>query len=170
MDTMETTKIVAGICGALLVFLGVKYFIAEPLYRSGEHGETQLAWSLELPEQAPAPAEEKAPVDFAALIAAADPAKGEAEFRKCATCHKTEAGANATGPTLHAVVGRPVGSVPGFNYSSAMAGHGGEWTPEALAQFLMNPKKYVPGTKMSFAGFKKPEEAAAMVAYLATLK
>ena len=63
----------------------------------------------------------------------------------------------ASGPHLNGVVGRPVGSVGGFSYSDAMAAHGGDWTAEELFAFLANPKKDVPGTKMSFAG---PAQAA----------
>jgi cytochrome c len=70
------------------------------------------------------------------------------------------------GPHLDGVVGRPVGSVEGFGYSDAMAGHGGDWTPEALFQFLDSPKEAVPGTKMSFAGLPKPEDRANVIAFL----
>lgn len=169
MDTMETTKFIAGICGALLIFLGVRYFVAEPIYHGG-HGETEAAYVLEVaeaPAEAPAAAEA---VDYAALVAAADVAEGEKLFSKCKSCHKVEAGANGVGPSLHAVAGRAIGGIDGFGYSDAMKSHGGTWTPEALAEFLHAPKAYVPGTKMSFAGFKDPAEAAAMAAWLATVK
>lgn len=169
MDTMETTKIVAGICGSLLVFLAVKYFVAEPLYHTGGHGGTEAAYVIEVEETESAPAEAEA-VDYAALVAAADLAKGEREFSKCRSCHKLEAGANAVGPTLFGVVGRDIGSVAGFNYSSAMAGAAGSWTPERLAEFLHAPKSVVPGTRMAFAGFRDPADAASMAAWLATIR
>ncbi|RMF35174.1 MAG: cytochrome c family protein [Alphaproteobacteria bacterium] len=171
MDTMEITKIVAGICGSLLVFLGIKYFIVEPLYSHEGYGEETLAYSVAAEEESePAGTKEEAAVDFAALVAAADVAKGEKKFSKCKACHKLEAGKNAVGPSLFGVVGRDIGSEPGFNYSSAMTSVEGSWTTERLAHFLVKPKAYVPGTKMTFAGFKKPEDAAAVAAFLATVK
>lgn len=169
MDTMEITKIVAGICGSLLIFLGVKYFVAEPLYHVGGHGD-ELAWELAVAEDAPAEDEaEEAPIDYAALVATADPVSGEADWRKCQACHKVEPGANGVGPSLHEVVGRDVASTDGYAYSDAMASMEGEWTLARIAEFLHNPKDYVPGTKMSFAGYRDPAEAADMAAYLATL-
>jgi cytochrome c len=67
------------------------------------------------------------------------------------------------------VVGRPIGSHEGFKYSDAMAGHGGSWTLQSLDQYIENPKAYVPGNKMAFAGVKKPEDRAALLAYLRSL-
>ena len=107
-------------------------------------------------------------VDFAALLAAADPAKGEKVFGKCRACHKLEAGANATGPYLHGVVGRAVDAATGYSYSGALEQVAQEWTPENLNGFLENPKAYAPGTTMGFAGLKSAEERANLIAYLAT--
>ena len=105
-------------------------------------------------------------------MAAADPAKGEKVFGKCKACHKLD-GADGTGPHLNGVVGRPVGSIGGFAYSDAMHAHAGEapdWTPEALQEFLADPKGVVKGTKMAFAGLKKIEDRANLIAYLETQK
>ncbi len=167
MDTMESTKIVAAACASLLVFLGIRYFIAEPIY----HGETDAppAYVLAVEEAAPATEEAAPEVDYAALVASADAAAGEKQFGKCSACHKIVAGANAVGPSLHAVVGRDIGGEPGFSYSSTLAGLEGEWTPEKLIQFIAAPKAYAPGTKMAFAGFKDPKDSADVVAYLETL-
>ncbi len=101
-------------------------------------------------------------VDFAS----ADVAAGEKLFRRCAACHKLEEGKNAIGPSLWGVVGRPVASIEGFNYSDAMKAHGGQWTPENLLQYLENPKAIVPGTKMAFAGLKDPQDRINVIAYL----
>jgi cytochrome c len=98
-------------------------------------------------------------------MAAADPAKGETVFKKCAACHKLD-GNDGVGPHLNGVVGRPVASVEGFSYSDGMVAHGGEWTPEELFAFLASPKQDVPGTKMSFAGLPKEEDRANVIAYL----
>jgi cytochrome c len=104
------------------------------------------------------------------LVAAADPVAGQTVARKCTACHTFEqGGANKVGPNLWGVVGRPIGSHEGFKYSDAMAGHGGSWTLESLDQYIENPKAYVPGNKMAFAGVKKPEDRAALLAYLRSL-
>jgi cytochrome c len=70
---------------------------------------------------------------------------------------------------LWGVVGRPVGSHAGFAYSPAMKAHGGSWTYDQLFEFLASPARDVPGTKMSFAGLRRPEDRAAVIRYLATL-
>jgi cytochrome c len=109
-------------------------------------------------------------VSLGALLAKADPAKGEAAAKACAACHDfSKGGPNKTGPNLYGVVGRNHGSVAGFAYSEAMAAKKDEpWTYEALDAFLTNPKAAIPGTKMVLAT-KKAETRADILAYLATL-
>jgi cytochrome c len=99
-----------------------------------------------------------------------DPAAGEKVFNQCKACHTIEAGKNRVGPSLHGVVGRPAGSVEGFQYSPAMKSSGLTWTPEALDKYLTDPKAAVPGNKMAFAGLKKPEDRANVIAYLSQQK
>lgn len=105
---------------------------------------------------------------------AADPAqvaKGATVFKQCAVCHNFKAGGAAKiGPNLWGVVGRKAGTAPGFTYSAAMKGFGKVWTPAVLDTYLTAPAKTVPGTKMAFAGLKKPEDRAAVIAYLQTGK
>lgn len=124
-------------------------------------------------EQAAAPTEGAAAesaVDILPLIAAADPAQGESVAKKCAACHTfTQGGAAKVGPNLWNVVGGPRARMEGFRYSEAMKSSGGTWDYAALDQFLLNPKAFVPGTRMSFPGLKKPEDRAAVIAYLRTL-
>ncbi|HRO11083.1 cytochrome c family protein [Amaricoccus sp.] len=166
MDTMEITKFVGAICGSLLVFLLIQ-LASHAIFDT--HSDV-VAFSVEAPEgggdDTGAPAEE---VDVAALVAAADVAKGETVFKKCAACHKLD-GSNAVGPHLDGVVGRPVASVEGFSYSDGMKAHGGDWTPEQIFHFLTNPKADVPGTKMAFAGLPKPEDRANVIAYLESVQ
>jgi cytochrome c len=165
MNTMEITKFVGAICGSLLIFLLIQ-MASHAIFDT--HSDV-VAFAVETPEgggEEGAPAED---VDVAALVSAADAAKGEIVFKKCAACHKLD-GANAVGPHLDGVVGRPVAAVEGFSYSDAMVAHGGEWTPEELFAFLANPKKDVPGTKMAFAGLPKPEDRANVIAYLETVQ
>ncbi|WP_135506790.1 c-type cytochrome [Roseovarius aestuariivivens] len=99
---------------------------------------------------------------------------GEKVFRKCMACHAVGEGAqNKVGPQLNGVVGREIASVEGFNYSSALADMGAEgktWTPEELAAFLEKPRDYAKGTKMSFAGLRKEEDRADVIAYLASFE
>ena len=90
-----------------------------------------------------------------AAFAQGDPKKGKKTFRKCKSCHALEVGRNKVGPTLYDVYGSVAGKVDGFKYSKAMASSGIIWDEAALNGFLENPKKYLPGTKMSFSGLKK---------------
>jgi cytochrome c len=100
-----------------------------------------------------------------ALIASADPASGEKVFRKCSACHKVN-GEDGVGPHLDGVIDRDIASVAGFGYSGALSGLEGAWTVNELSAFIANPKGYAPGTSMGFAGLKKPEERADVIAYL----
>jgi cytochrome c len=108
-----------------------------------------------------------AAVPVATLLASADPAKGEAVFKKCVACHTiNQGGANGIGPNLYATMGKAHGHVAGFAYSDALKGVPGNWDWEGMDKWLSNPKKYAPGTKMSFAGLGNPEERAALMLYL----
>ena len=105
------------------------------------------------------------PVEF--YLAAADVAKGEAVFKKCTACHNADkGGANALGPNLWGVLGKPHGHVAGFAYTDALKGVAGNWDWKALDDWLTNPKKYAPGTKMTFAGLGSPEDRANVIAFL----
>lgn len=96
-----------------------------------------------------------------------DATKGEAAFVTCKTCHAIEAGVNKIGPSLHGVVGRKAGIIPGFTYSAANKNSGITWTQEKIFQYLENPQRVVPGTKMSFAGWPTdPQKRADVIAYL----
>ncbi len=114
--------------------------------------------------EAAAPAAETAALDPALV------ADGEGVFKKCKACHQVGDGAkNKTGPVLNGIVGRALGTVEGFKYSKTMQEMGAAgtvWNDETLAAFLAKPKDYVAKTKMSFAGLKKDDDIAAVVAYL----
>ena len=102
-----------------------------------------------------------------ALFATTSAAEGAKVFKKCLACHSiAEGGANKIGPALWGVLGRPVGSVPGYKYSKAMAAHGKNWSFEEMNGFLIKPKDWIKGTKMSFAGLKKAEDRAAVILYM----
>lgn len=170
-DTMTLTKAVAGFCGALLIFL-LGTWAADTIYGSPKaHGEEEVAqaYSIDTGVAETTEVAEEAP-DFTAIFAAADPAAGEAVYNKCKACHKLDGG-DSTGPHLNGVVDRAKGSVAGFGYSDAILALTSEtWSKDKLYGFLKNPKGYMPGTKMAFAGLPKSEDRANLIAYLATIK
>ncbi|MFT3964848.1 MAG: cytochrome c family protein [Sphingobium sp.] len=103
----------------------------------------------------------------AAASAAGDAAKGKTVFARCMACHKVDkSGANGLGPNLYGIVGRPVASVKGFNYSPAMKAKGGKWTPAEIDAYLTAPAKAVPGNRMIFVGLPKKEDRDDLLAYL----
>jgi cytochrome c len=105
-----------------------------------------------------------------ALLATADIGKGEKAFKKCAACHTVEEGGpNKIGPNLHAILNRDKGIGDGFSYSSALVNKGGNWGYSDLDEFIKKPSTYIKGTKMSFAGVRKAEERAHLIAYLRSL-
>ena len=166
-DTMTITKAVAGFCSALLIFL-VGGWIADTVYLP--HGPAPVAYVIDTgAAEAPAEAAEPEVVDYDALFAAADPAAGEAQWRNCRACHALEAGRNGTGPYLLGVVGRPIGTAQGFNYSGALNQIGDVWTVERLSLFIENPRGYAPGTTMAFAGIRDRTARVNLIAYINSL-
>ena len=174
LDTMTLTKAVGALCGALLIFL-LGQWATESLYHvGGGHGDEArgVAELLAIESGAGAtdePAREE-DVDFALLVAEADADKGKKVFAKCKACHKLEDGANGTGPHLYQIMGREIASVAEFDYSSPLQAMGGVWDENALSEFVLKPKDYAPGTKMSFAGLKKTKDRANLIAYLESLQ
>ncbi|GHE96441.1 cytochrome c [Aliiroseovarius zhejiangensis] len=173
-DTMTMTKAGAAVIGALLFFL-LGSWAADSLYSTeagghgGEDGHTETGYMIATETDGDAAEEEEEAVPFADLLAAADPAKGEKVWGKCRACHKLEDGANGTGPHLYGIVDRQIANVADFNYSDALAGLDGSWTADELNEWLANPKAYAPGNKMTYAGLKKEEDRANLIAYLQTI-
>jgi cytochrome c len=168
-DTMTLTKVTGAICGSLLVYL-FGTWAADSLYATApaSHGgeEVAQAYTIDTGEAAPADAAAEAGPAFTEVFAAADAAAGEKVFGKCKACHKLD-GTDGTGPHLNGVVNRAKASVGGFGYSDGLVAMAADsWTPENLDAFLTNPKGYVAGTKMSFAGLPKVEDRANLIKYL----
>jgi cytochrome c len=101
-----------------------------------------------------------------AALAQGDPDKGKKVFNKCKTCHVVDEEKNKIGPNLVGIIGRPAGSVADFKYSDAMMASGITWDAETIAAYVADPKGYIAGNKMAFAGLKKEEEIADLIAYL----
>ena len=102
-----------------------------------------------------------------ALFASTSATEGASVFKKCAACHSIEEdGGNKIGPALWGVLGRKAGSLPDYKYSKAMSAHEKSWSFEEMNSFLMKPKDWIKGTKMSFAGLKNPKERAAVILYM----
>lgn len=181
MDSFELNKIAGAVLAALLVIVGTSTLVEiSTTPHSGEGEHEIVGFKLPAPgepgEAGAAPAKAEAggfdAAKVAAMVPQANAEKGQSIFKKCTACHSgDQGGPNKVGPVLWGVVGRPKGSVASFGgYSSDMKEKGGEWDIESLAMFLHKPKDYVPGTKMNFAGVKKEDQLADLLAYLSTLK
>jgi cytochrome c len=171
-DTMTMTKATGAVCGSLLVYL-LAAWAGDTLYHVGHdsHGGEEIAqaYTIDTGVDESASAEAEVEVDFATVYAAAVPADGEKVFAKCRSCHKLD-GSDGVGPHLNGIVDKNKGVSPGYAYSDALAALTAEvWSPENLNGFLENPKGYMPGTKMAFAGLPDVEERANLIAYLATV-
>lgn len=163
---------VGALLGTVFVLMTVS-IASEGIFHSEAPEKEGFAIVAEEPagEAGAAGGEEAKPEPIGPLLAKADAGAGEAVFKKCASCHTIEkGGANKVGPNLWSLVNRPVASHEGFSYSAGMKtfSEGGKivWDYDHLSYFLEAPKKHVPGTAMGFAGLKKPDERANLIAWL----
>lgn len=171
MDGFELNRLLAAVLLALLLgMLATK--LSDELVSS--HFLTKDAYPIEIAEGEASPAtisqtEVKAEL-IEPLLAAANIEHGQEIAKKCLQCHTFEKGdANRVGPNLWGIVGNKVAHLESYAYSNAFKGHGGIWNYEALNDYLYHPQKHIPGTKMAFAGIKKTQDRADLIAYLRTL-
>lgn len=168
MSDMEFNKIFAAIliAGIVAMFTG---FIAQNIIHAEDLKEDAV--KVEGVESVAGGGAAKAamPEPILHLIATADVAQGEKLSKVCAACHSFEQGGPAgIGPNLWGTVGMKKGHMAGFAYSEGLVAMGGSWDYLSLNKFLWKPKAYIDGTKMNFVGFKKPEDRAAIIAWLRT--
>jgi cytochrome c len=171
MDSFEFNKMAGAVLATALVVFGLKELSAavyhtEAPEKPGYAIEVAEAGATGEAQAAAAPV-----VSLGTLLASADPAKGAAGVKACAACHDfTKGGPNKTGPNLFDVVERGIASHEGFAYSDGMKARSAEkWTYENLDAFIKDPKTATPKTKMAFAGVKKDQARADIIAYLASL-
>lgn len=168
MSGLELNKIVASILLAGLMAM-VTGFIADILYKP-DLDPKQRGYIVEIAEgegAAKAGQTEEEQVNIAELMSQASAEKGKKVAKKCISCHSfNKGGANKVGPNLWGIIGNKTAHAAGFAYSKALAGKDGKWTYDNLFHFLHNPRKYLPGTKMSFIGLKKEADIADLLQYL----
>jgi cytochrome c len=161
--TDRFNTIAGWVLGGGIVLLGATLVTGE--YFKAERPETMGYPIAGVQEEGAGGAEAEQPI--AHFLQTADAGRGERVFAKCAACHTINAGgASGVGPNLHATMGAPLAHVAGFAYSEALRGKGGNWTWEAMSEWLRSPRAFAPGTKMTFAGLSDPQDRADLMVYM----
>jgi cytochrome c len=171
MDSFELNKILGAILGTCILLL-VTSFTASAIFAPVKPEKPGFEIAVKEDTHGGESKEAAAPSEpIEKLLQTASVEKGAAAAKKCAACHTFEKnGPNRVGPNLYGVLNEAKGAGRGgFNFSAAMKGKGGTWTYDDLNKFISNPKGFVPGTAMGFAGIQKDSERADVIAYLRSL-
>ena len=187
MGELGFNKFFGALLATLLLILGLNE-VSNMLFSSGgghhgdHHYESQNEWAadkfhgyrIEIAEAASGGSDEPEDIfDLGLMLANADVAAGERAMRQCAQCHTwDDGGANGTGPNLYNIMSADIAGGAGFAYSGALSGVDGDWTYEAMNEWLTNPGAFARGNKMSFAGLRSPRKDAErvnIIAYLASV-
>lgn len=172
MSSFEINKIIGAVLAAMTFALGLNILAGE-IFKVKPPKQPGFQVAVQAPAAATEAAAPSAPVDIKAVMAQADATRGQAAFRPCAACHTVEnGGANRVGPNLWNTVAQKMGHAQGFNYSSAIRQRQAAnetWDYERLYRFLENPRGFLNGTSMSFAGVRRSGERADIIAYLRSL-
>ena len=163
-------KIIVSIVFAIILVLGINkitdviFYVEKPEKSAYQVANVTTSASTTSAETSSANSDTG---NIMALFASTSAAEGAKVFKKCAACHSVnEGGANKIGPALWGVLGRKAGSLSDYKYSKAMAAYGKSWSFEEMNGFLIKPKDWIKGTKMSFAGLKKANERAAVILFM----
>jgi cytochrome c len=169
MNSFELNKILGAILGTCLITLSLN-IAAGAIFSTEKPAKPGYAIAVkEVSKGETGPKEKEPPME--AMMAHATVDKGKDIARQCQACHTFEKGGpNRVGPNLWGIVGSPRGEDRGgFNFSAAMRAKGGTWTFSELYQFLANPRGYIPGTAMTFAGLSRGQQRADVIDFLNSL-
>ena len=169
MDSFELNKIIGAILLVALLVIGIGK-VSNLVFKVNKPEKSNYKVELDV-ETAETKGDEEPVqreiVDIAALLSTGDLAHGEKVFKKCSACHSIKSGGgNKIGPALYNVVGRKVGVLDDYKYSTALAEYDKNWSFEELNGFLLKPKDWIKGTKMAYAGLRKDKDRASVILYL----
>mgnify|MGYP001254305511 FL=1 len=162
-------KIIVSIILAVILVLGINkisdviFYVEKPEKSAYQVANVSTSTTVEVTSEN----QSTGSGDIMVLLTSANASEGEKIFKQCAACHSiAKGGANKIGPALWGVLGRKAGSVSDYKYSKAMASYGKSWSFEEMSGFLLKPKEWIKGTKMSFMGLKKAKDRAAVILYM----